>query len=155
MHFYFECFNTVQIAHACLPRLFQCGRVYLDFTYNDTYICYMYSPHLISIIKCHHRYSQLQCPNHHFAISAAVRFGRNFVANGFNSFFFSSLFVVAMQWIKCNLHSAIPMDKVVKLVDQLTSFQCVIEELEWCCLCCYTDGLQCLSSNVLNFPLPL
>ena len=74
MHFYFECFNTVQIAHACLPRLFQCGRVYLDFTYNDTYICYMYSPHLISIIKCHHRYSQLQCP-----LTTTLRFQQQFV----------------------------------------------------------------------------
>ena len=34
---YFECFNTVQIAHACLRRIFQCGRVYL---HNDIYICY-------------------------------------------------------------------------------------------------------------------
>ena len=37
---YFECFNRVQIAHACLRRLFQCERVYLLFTYNDIYICY-------------------------------------------------------------------------------------------------------------------
>ena len=37
---YFECFNTVQIAHACLQRIFQCGRVYSHFTYNDIYICY-------------------------------------------------------------------------------------------------------------------
>ena len=37
---YFECFNTVQIALACLRRIFQCGRVYLHFTYNDIYICY-------------------------------------------------------------------------------------------------------------------
>ena len=36
----FECFHTVQIAHACLRRIFQCGRVYLHFTYNDIYICY-------------------------------------------------------------------------------------------------------------------
>ena len=35
-----ECFNTVQIAHACLRRIFQCRRVYLHFTYNDIYICY-------------------------------------------------------------------------------------------------------------------
>ena len=38
---YFEFFNTVQIAHACLRRIFQCGRVYLHFTENDIYICYM------------------------------------------------------------------------------------------------------------------
>ena len=37
---YKEYFNTVQIAHACLRRIFQCGRVYLHFTYNDIYICY-------------------------------------------------------------------------------------------------------------------
>ena len=37
---YFECFNTDQIAHACLRRIFQCRRVYLHFTYNDIYICY-------------------------------------------------------------------------------------------------------------------
>ena len=37
---YFECFNTVQIAHACLRRIFQCESVYLHFTYNDIYICY-------------------------------------------------------------------------------------------------------------------
>ena len=37
---YFECFDTVQIAHACLRRIFQCGRAYLYFTYNDIYICY-------------------------------------------------------------------------------------------------------------------
>ena len=37
---YFECFNTVEIAHACLRRIFQCGRVYSHFTYNDIYICY-------------------------------------------------------------------------------------------------------------------
>ena len=29
-----------------------------------------------------------------------------------------------------NRHFAIPVDKVVELVDQLTSFQCVIEQLE-------------------------
>ena len=37
---YFEYFNTVQIAHACLRRIFQYGRVYLHFIYNDVYICY-------------------------------------------------------------------------------------------------------------------
>ena len=40
MLIYEECFNTAQIAHACLRRIFQCGRVYLHFTYNDIYICY-------------------------------------------------------------------------------------------------------------------
>ena len=37
---YKECFNIIQIAHACLRRIFQCRRVYLNFTYNDIYICY-------------------------------------------------------------------------------------------------------------------
>ena len=37
---YFECFNSVLIAHACLRRLFQWGRVYLHLTYNNIYICY-------------------------------------------------------------------------------------------------------------------
>ena len=31
---YEECFNTVQIAHACLRRIFQYGRVHLLFTYT-------------------------------------------------------------------------------------------------------------------------
>ena len=48
--------------HACLQRIFQCGCVYLHFTYNDIYICYTHSSHLISIIKCHHRLPQWQCP---------------------------------------------------------------------------------------------
>ena len=58
---YFKCFNTVEIAHACLQRIFLYGRVYLHFTYHDIYVCYIHiyvcyiqSPHLISIIKCHH-----------------------------------------------------------------------------------------------------
>ena len=38
---YFECFHLLQIAHACLRRIFQYGRVYLPFTYNDIYICYI------------------------------------------------------------------------------------------------------------------
>ena len=38
---YEEYFNTVQIAHACFRRIFQCGRVYLHFAYNDIYICYI------------------------------------------------------------------------------------------------------------------
>ena len=59
---YFECFNTVQIAPACLGRIFQYGRIYLYFTDNDIYICYMHSPHLISIIKCHRHLAQWQCP---------------------------------------------------------------------------------------------
>ena len=40
---YFECFNTVQIAHACLLRIFRYGRIYLHSTYNDIYICYMHT----------------------------------------------------------------------------------------------------------------
>ena len=71
---YFECFNTVQIAHACLRRIFQCGRVYLHFTYNNIYICYMHSPHLISIIKCHHHHPYWQCP-----LTATLRFQQQFV----------------------------------------------------------------------------
>ena len=34
-----ECFNAVEIDHACLRRPFKCGRVYLYFTYNDIVIC--------------------------------------------------------------------------------------------------------------------
>ena len=72
---YFECFNRVQIAHGCLRRLFQCGRVYLHFTYNDIYICYMHSKHFArSIIKCHHRHPQLQYP-----LTATLRFQQQFV----------------------------------------------------------------------------
>ena len=71
---YKECFNTVQIAHASLRRVFQCGRVYLHFTYNDIYICYMQSPHLISIIKCRHHLPQWQWP-----LTATLRFQQQFV----------------------------------------------------------------------------
>ena len=37
---YKERFNTVQIAHACLRRIFEYGRVYLHLRYNHIYICY-------------------------------------------------------------------------------------------------------------------
>ena len=71
---YEEHFNTVQIAHACLRKIFQCGRVYLHFTYNDIYICHMHSPHLISIIKCQHRHPELQYP-----LTATLPFEQQFV----------------------------------------------------------------------------
>ena len=64
-----------KIAHACLRRIFQCmRRVYLHFTYNDIFICYMHSPYLISIIKCHHRHPPWQCP-----LTAYLRFQQQFV----------------------------------------------------------------------------
>ena len=75
-----EWFNIFQIAHASLRRVFQCGRVYLHFTYNDIYISYMQSPHLISISNVASSSSMAMAFNRHFAISAAVRFGRNSVA---------------------------------------------------------------------------
>ena len=50
---YEECFNTVQIAHACLRRMFQYGRVYLHFIYNDIYIyCRAHNIHIL-IFKVH------------------------------------------------------------------------------------------------------
>ena len=71
---YFERFNTVHIVHACLRSLFQCGRVYLHFTYNDIYICYMHSPHLRGITKCHHHHPHWQCP-----LTATLRLHQQFV----------------------------------------------------------------------------
>ena len=62
----------LSIAHACLLRIFQCGRGYLHFTYNDIYIRYMHLPHLISLSKCHHRHPQ--CP-----LIATLRFQQQFV----------------------------------------------------------------------------
>ena len=56
MLFCFECFNTVQIAHACLQKIYEYRRKYLHFAYNDIYICSMHFSHLISIIKCHHHF---------------------------------------------------------------------------------------------------
>ena len=121
---YFERFNTTQIAHACLRRTFQCGHVYLHFTYNDTYICYMHSTHLISIIKCHHHHPQWQC-----LLTTTLRFQQQFVLDKsplpMNLIRFSSHPCLLLQY----LHSIIPMDKVVEFVNQLTFFQCVIEEL--------------------------
>ena len=122
---YEECFDTVQIAHACLRRLFQCGCVYLHFTYNDIYICYMHSPPLISIIECHHHLPQWQCP-----LTATLQFQQQFVLDEtllrMDLIRFSSHPRLLLKY----LHSEIPMDRVVELVDQLTSFQCVIEQLE-------------------------
>ena len=71
---YFECFNTVQIAPACLGRIFQYGRIYLYFTDNDIYICCMHSPHLISIIKCHRHLAHWQFP-----LTATLQFKQQFV----------------------------------------------------------------------------
>ena len=56
--------------------------------------------------------------NGHFTISVAVHFGRNSVTDGFNS----SLPRLLLSY----LHSTVAMDRVVELVDQLTSFQCVL-----------------------------
>ena len=56
--------------------------------------------------------------NRHFTISAAVHFGRNSVTGGVNS----SLPRLLLSY----LHSTVAMDRVVELVDQLTSFQCVL-----------------------------
>ena len=80
---YFECFNTVQIAHAslllqithaCLQRIFQNGCIYLHFIYNNIYISYMHSPQLISIIKCHHHRLHWQC-----ILNATLQFQQQFV----------------------------------------------------------------------------
>ena len=71
---YFECFNTVQIAPACLGRIFQYGRIYLYFTDNDIYIYCMHSPHLISIIKCHRHLAHWQFP-----LTATLQFKQQFV----------------------------------------------------------------------------
>ena len=114
---------------------------------------YLHLPHALPPFDKHYQMSTSSSWaaisfNRYFAIWAAVRFGRNCIADGFNSFFFSSLLVGVIPSL------AIQMDKVVELIYQLTSFQCVIEQLEWCCLCHYTDGSQCLSSNVLDFSLP-
>ena len=38
---YEECFNTVQIYHACSRRIFQYGFVYLHVIYNNIYVCYI------------------------------------------------------------------------------------------------------------------
>ena len=124
--------------------------VYLQFKYNDIFIWYMYSPHLISIIKCHHHLPQWQCP-----LTAILRFQQHFVLDEtllqMELIRFSSHPPLLFQY----LHAAFQMDKLVALVDQLTSLQCVIKQLEWCCLCQYRDGLQCLSSNILDFSLSL
>ena len=103
MFVYDECFNTVQIAHACLQRIFQCGRVYLHFTYSDIYL---YLLHALPPFDKHYQMSPSSSSmamsfNRHFTILAAVRFGRNSVADGFNSFFFSSSFVVVIP-SQCN-----------------------------------------------------
>ena len=85
----------------------------------------MHSPHLISIIKCHHHHPQWQCP-----LTAILRIQQQFVLDKtplpMDLIRFSSHPRLLLQY----LHSAIPMTKVVELVDQLTFFQCVIEQLE-------------------------
>ena len=59
--------------------------------------------------------------NRHFAISAAVRLNETQLAMDLIGFSSHPRLLL--------LYRAIPMDKVVELVNQLTSFQCANEQL--------------------------
>lgn len=86
--------------------------MYLHFTCHNILVCYMHSPHLISIIKRHHHLPQRQCPS-----STTLRFQQQFVLDDtpfqIDLIHFSSHPRLLLQYLK---YSRIPMGMAVDVV---------------------------------------